>query len=90
MCPIIHAMSLKYRNVLFANVDVDDSPELAEMRNIKALPTFQMFKKAQMVTLLSRLKRAICCCRSGFEDEKVFELCGADPEKLEGKIRELM
>ncbi|XP_037653493.1 thioredoxin domain-containing protein 8 [Choloepus didactylus] len=49
MCPLIHAMSLQYRNVMFANVDVDDSPELAQMHHIKALPTFQMFKKTQKV-----------------------------------------
>ncbi|KAL2781894.1 thioredoxin domain-containing protein 8 isoform d [Daubentonia madagascariensis] len=43
--PIFHALSLQYPSVFFANVDVDDSPELAETCNIKALPTFQMFKK---------------------------------------------
>uniref|UniRef100_A0A9L0IWH4 Thioredoxin domain containing 8 n=1 Tax=Equus asinus TaxID=9793 RepID=A0A9L0IWH4_EQUAS len=40
--------------------------ELAQTYHIKAIPTFQMFKQAQKVTLFSRLKRAICCCRSGF------------------------
>ncbi|XP_008064360.1 thioredoxin domain-containing protein 8 [Carlito syrichta] len=68
MNPIFHAMSLQYQNVFFANVDVDDSPELAETCNIKAIPTFQMFKQIQ----------------------KIFEFCGADAEKLEMKIKELM
>ncbi|KAL2781893.1 thioredoxin domain-containing protein 8 isoform b, partial [Daubentonia madagascariensis] len=40
--------------------------ELAETCNIKALPTFQMFKKNHKVTLFSRIKRIICCYRSGF------------------------
>uniref|UniRef100_A0A8C0HVH9 Thioredoxin domain containing 8 n=1 Tax=Balaenoptera musculus TaxID=9771 RepID=A0A8C0HVH9_BALMU len=39
--------------------------ELAQIYHIKAIPTFQMFKQAQKVTLFSRIKRAICCYRSG-------------------------
>uniref|UniRef100_A0A7N5JMQ8 Thioredoxin domain-containing protein 8 n=1 Tax=Ailuropoda melanoleuca TaxID=9646 RepID=A0A7N5JMQ8_AILME len=88
--PLVHAMSLQYRNVMFANVDVDDSQELAQTYHIKAVPTFQMFKQAHKVTLFSRLKRAICCYRSGFMGEPIFEFCGADAQKLEAKIRELM
>ncbi|XP_053433075.1 thioredoxin domain-containing protein 8 [Nycticebus coucang] len=83
-------MSLQYQNVVFANVDVDDSPELAETCNVKALPTFQMFKKNYQVTLFSRIKRTICCIRSGVMGKRIFEFCGADAEKLEGKIQELM
>ncbi|XP_027472475.1 thioredoxin domain-containing protein 8 isoform X7 [Zalophus californianus] len=90
MYPLVHAMSLQYRNVMFANVDVDDSRELAQTYHIKAVPTFQMFKQAQKVTLFSRLKRAICCNGSGFMGEPIFEFCGADAQKLEAKIRELM
>ncbi|KAF3821178.1 hypothetical protein GH733_011331 [Mirounga leonina] len=45
--PLVHAMSLQYQNVMFANVDVDDSQELAQTYHIKAVPTFQMFKQAQ-------------------------------------------
>ncbi|KAM4876267.1 thioredoxin domain-containing protein 8 isoform 2-T2 [Thomomys bottae] len=52
MCPIFHAMSLRYKNVLFANVDVDDAQELAETCRIKGVPTFQMFKKANKMTPL--------------------------------------
>ncbi|XP_040487276.1 thioredoxin F2, chloroplastic-like [Ursus maritimus] len=66
--PLVHAMSLQYRNVMFAKVDVDDSQELAQTYHIKAVPTFQMFKQAH----------------------KIFEFCGADAQKLEAKIRELM
>ncbi|XP_047556283.1 thioredoxin domain-containing protein 8 isoform X3 [Lutra lutra] len=68
ICPLVHAMSLQYRNVMFANVDVDDS----------------------QVTLFSRLKRAFCCNGSGFMNKPIFEFCGADAQKLEAKIRELM
>ncbi|KAL6035940.1 hypothetical protein STEG23_027762, partial [Scotinomys teguina] len=45
--PIFQAMSLKYENVMFANVDVDLSEELAQLCCIKAVPTFQMFKNTQ-------------------------------------------
>nr|XP_054376400.1 thioredoxin domain-containing protein 8 isoform X3 [Pongo abelii] len=47
MVPVFHAMSVKYQNVFFANVDVNNSPELAETCHIKTIPTFQMFKKSQ-------------------------------------------
>ncbi|KAM9206507.1 thioredoxin domain-containing protein 8 [Dugong dugon] len=49
MCPLIQAMSRQYQNVMFANVDVDDSQDLAQTCNIKIIPTFQMFKKAQKI-----------------------------------------
>ncbi|XP_073082557.1 thioredoxin domain-containing protein 8 [Manis javanica] len=90
ICPLVQAMSLQYQNVMFANVDVDYSQELAQTYHIKAIPTFQMFKQAHKVTLFSRLKRAICCYRSGFVSKPIFEFCGADAEKLEAKIQELM
>ncbi|XP_060054881.1 thioredoxin domain-containing protein 8-like isoform X3 [Erinaceus europaeus] len=50
--PLIHAMSLQYKDVIFANVDVDESQELAETYNIKAVPTFQLFKQTR--TLVSQ------------------------------------
>ncbi|XP_025288801.1 thioredoxin domain-containing protein 8 isoform X2 [Canis lupus baileyi] len=64
--------------------------ELAQIYHVKAVPTFQMFKQTQKVTLFSRLKRAICCYGSGFVGEPIFEFCGADAQKLEAKIQELM
>uniref|UniRef100_A0A8D0VJW5 Thioredoxin domain containing 8 n=2 Tax=Sus scrofa TaxID=9823 RepID=A0A8D0VJW5_PIG len=63
--PLFHAMSLQYRNVMFANVDVDSARELARTYHINAIPTFQMFKQTQKVNLFSRIKRAICCYGSG-------------------------
>nr|KAF6434760.1 thioredoxin domain containing 8 [Molossus molossus] len=90
ICPLVHAMSLQYQNVMFANVDVDDAQELAQNCHIRVVPTFQMYKQARKVTLFSRLKRAICCYRSGFVGKPIFEFCGADAKKLEAKIQELM
>ncbi|XP_023057832.1 thioredoxin domain-containing protein 8 isoform X1 [Piliocolobus tephrosceles] len=90
MVPVFHAMSVKYQNVFFANVDVNNSPELAETCHIKTIPTFQMFKKSQKVTLFSRIKRMICCYRSGFTSNPIFEFSGADAKQLEAKIQELM
>ncbi|NP_001182301.1 thioredoxin domain-containing protein 8 [Sus scrofa] len=63
--PLFHAMSLQYRNVMFASVDVDSARELARTYHINAIPTFQMFKQTQKVNLFSRIKRAICCYGSG-------------------------
>nr|XP_025137997.1 thioredoxin domain-containing protein 8 isoform X6 [Bubalus bubalis]XP_025137999.1 thioredoxin domain-containing protein 8 isoform X6 [Bubalus bubalis] len=83
-------MSVQYRSVMFANVDVDNARELAQTYHIKAVPTFQLFKQTKKVTLFSRIKRAICCYRSGSLSEPIFELCGADAKKLEEKIREFM
>ncbi|XP_069431555.1 thioredoxin domain-containing protein 8-like [Ovis canadensis] len=88
--PVFHAMSVQYRSVMFANVDVDNARELAQTYQIKAVPTFQLFKQTKKVTLFSRIKRAICCYRSGSLSEPIFELCGADAKKLEEKIREFM
>eukprot|EP00070_Physeter_catodon_P042581 XP_028349475.1 thioredoxin domain-containing protein 8 isoform X1 [Physeter catodon] len=47
--PLFHEMSVQYRNVMFANVNVDRARELAQIYHIKAIPTFQMFKQAQKV-----------------------------------------
>ncbi|XP_035314668.1 thioredoxin domain-containing protein 8-like [Cricetulus griseus] len=49
--PIFQAMSLKYQNVMFANVDVDSAKELTQLCNIRAVPTFQMFKHTQKVLM---------------------------------------
>ncbi|XP_017202126.1 thioredoxin domain-containing protein 8 isoform X2 [Oryctolagus cuniculus] len=49
MSPLFHALSQQYQNVMFANVDIDDSPELAKTCHVKAIPTFQMFKKSQKI-----------------------------------------
>ncbi|XP_021017031.1 thioredoxin domain-containing protein 8 isoform X2 [Mus caroli] len=49
IAPVFQAMSLKYQNVTFAQVDVDSSKELAEHCDIKMLPTFQMFKYTKKI-----------------------------------------
>uniref|UniRef100_A0A8D2D6X3 Thioredoxin domain containing 8 n=1 Tax=Sciurus vulgaris TaxID=55149 RepID=A0A8D2D6X3_SCIVU len=47
--------------------------ELAETCHIKALPTFQMFKQIQKVTLFSRIKRTCCCYRRGTTVQQYLE-----------------
>ncbi|XP_027406038.1 thioredoxin domain-containing protein 8-like [Bos indicus x Bos taurus] len=42
-------MSVQYRSVMFANVDVDNARELAQTYHIKAVPTFQLFKQTKKV-----------------------------------------
>nr|XP_020145018.1 thioredoxin domain-containing protein 8 isoform X12 [Microcebus murinus] len=68
MYPIFHAMSLQYQNVFFANVDVDASPDLAESCHIRAIPTFQMFKKKEKIHTsinLENLKMSRKVCNAG-------------------------
>ncbi|CAI9171333.1 unnamed protein product [Rangifer tarandus platyrhynchus] len=43
------AMSVQYRSVMFATVDVDNARELAQTYHIKAVPTFQMFKQTKKI-----------------------------------------
>ncbi|MXQ88434.1 hypothetical protein E5288_WYG006767 [Bos mutus] len=42
-------MSVQYRSVMFANVDVDNARELAQTYHIKAVPTFQLFKQTKKI-----------------------------------------
>ncbi|XP_059514772.1 thioredoxin domain-containing protein 8-like [Myotis daubentonii] len=49
ICPIVHAMSMHYQNVVFANVDVDDSRDLAQTCNVRVIPTFQLFKQTKKI-----------------------------------------
>ncbi|KAI4573837.1 hypothetical protein MJT46_005077 [Ovis ammon polii x Ovis aries] len=42
-------MSVQYRSVMFANVDVDNARELAQTYQIKAVPTFQLFKQTKKI-----------------------------------------
>ncbi|KAM9642249.1 thioredoxin domain-containing protein 8-like [Trichechus inunguis] len=104
MCPLIQAMSRQYQNVMFANVDVDESQDLAQTCNIKIIPTFQMFKKAQKTiemrsnfttrnktqsfSIVTILDQIILSPLCIYE--QIFEMCGADAKKLEMKIQELM
>nr|KAF6434758.1 thioredoxin domain containing 8 [Molossus molossus] len=57
ICPLVHAMSLQYQNVMFANVDVDDAQELAQNCHIRVVPTFQMYKQARKVAKGKRTLR---------------------------------
>uniref|UniRef100_A0A452URX7 Thioredoxin n=1 Tax=Ursus maritimus TaxID=29073 RepID=A0A452URX7_URSMA len=70
--PFFHSLSEKYSNVVFLEVDVDDSITLVEdvaaECEVKCMPTFQFFKKGQ----------------------KVGEFSGANKEKLEATINELI
>nr|XP_020740566.1 thioredoxin domain-containing protein 8 isoform X2 [Odocoileus virginianus texanus] len=56
--PVFHAMSVQYRSVMFATVDVDNARELAQTYHIKAVPTFQMFKQTKKCLCSAQLLRA--------------------------------
>ncbi|XP_037357735.1 thioredoxin-like [Talpa occidentalis] len=66
--PFFHALSEKYTNVVFLEVDVDDCQDVALDCEVKCMPTFQFFKKGQ----------------------KVGEFSGANKDKLEATINELI
>ena len=42
--PIFAEMSLRYKDVLFASVDVDVASEVAEQLQVRAMPTFFLFR----------------------------------------------
>nr|XP_040142080.1 thioredoxin domain-containing protein 8 isoform X2 [Ictidomys tridecemlineatus] len=89
-CSVFHDMPLQYQNVRFAIVDVDDSPELADACHIKAVPTFQIFKKIQKETVFSRIKATLCCNTSEFMAEQIFEFYGMNVKRLEEKIQQFI
>uniref|UniRef100_A0A452SIQ5 Thioredoxin domain-containing protein n=1 Tax=Ursus americanus TaxID=9643 RepID=A0A452SIQ5_URSAM len=66
--PFFHYLSEKSSNVVFLQVDVDDSWEVASEYESRYRPTFQFFKKGQNVS----------------------EFSGANKEKLEATIYELI
>ncbi|XP_062039077.1 thioredoxin-like [Lepus europaeus] len=45
--PFFHALSEKFNNVVFIEVDVDDCQDIAAECEVKCMPTFQFFKKGQ-------------------------------------------
>ena len=46
--PVFHSFIKKYKNILFLSVDVDEASEIAEMFQIRAMPTF-IFVKSQKI-----------------------------------------
>uniref|UniRef100_A0A8D2CSK7 Thioredoxin domain-containing protein n=1 Tax=Sciurus vulgaris TaxID=55149 RepID=A0A8D2CSK7_SCIVU len=62
--PLFHALSLRHKDVVFLEVDVDICEELVKDCEIFSLPTFQFYKKAEKVgefsgALIERLEATI-------------------------------
>lgn len=49
MAPILEEISSETPNAVIAKVDVDASPEIAEMFNISSIPTFLLFSGGAVV-----------------------------------------
>ncbi|XP_027472470.1 thioredoxin domain-containing protein 8 isoform X2 [Zalophus californianus] len=58
MYPLVHAMSLQYRNVMFANVDVDDSRSCATITIINFRPFHHSKKTKQNKKLLLEFQQS--------------------------------
>ncbi|KAJ3306579.1 Cytoplasmic thioredoxin isoenzyme 2 [Kappamyces sp. JEL0829] len=65
IAPKYEAFSNTYTKLHFIKLDVDEVPEVAEKAEVRAMPTFQIYKNGQ----------------------KVEEIVGADPAKLEAAIK---
>jgi len=51
--PFYENLSIKFPNVLFLRIDVDQCPTTASLCNIKSMPTFQFFKNLKLIDAFS-------------------------------------
>lgn len=49
LTPKLEELSLKYKNVVFVKVDVDDFEEIARLHKIEAMPTLHFYKSGVML-----------------------------------------
>lgn len=50
MAPMFDKLGAKHTDFLFAKVDVDAQPEIAEKYQVSSIPTFLFFKNGELVT----------------------------------------
>jgi thioredoxin 1 len=50
IAPAFEQLAAKLTKVTFLKVDVDDAAELAELYNVRAMPTFIILRNGQIVT----------------------------------------
>lgn len=53
MAPIVEELAHEVTDIVFAKVNVDDHPDLAQRYNILSIPTFLVFKGGQVVDQFS-------------------------------------
>ncbi|XP_063481965.1 thioredoxin-like [Symphalangus syndactylus] len=70
-----HSLFEKYSNMVFSEVHVADCQDVASECEVKCMPTFQFF---------------FCCLFFFKKGQKVGEFSGANKEKLEATINELL
>lgn len=69
IAPIYQQYATQYSaTIVFAEVDVDDSPDIASAFDISCMPTFKVFKSSKFVTEFSgaskdKLKQMIMNCK---------------------------
>ncbi|XP_062151248.1 thioredoxin H2 [Alnus glutinosa] len=49
MEPAVHGMATKFSDVVFAKIDVDELPDVAQEFQVQAMPTFVLVKKGKEV-----------------------------------------
>lgn len=54
--PVIHELRMKYGNVAFQIIDVDESPELASQYRVRNIPTVVFEKNGQEIQRLVGLQ----------------------------------
>ena len=47
--PLFHELSIKFPNIIFATVDIDNAQDIAEKCNISNLPTIMFYKEASNI-----------------------------------------
>ena len=52
MHPIFTRMAKKYKQIRFARVNVDDAQDIAMKYGVQSIPTFIMFKNAEVVNTM--------------------------------------
>jgi thioredoxin 1 len=84
--PIYGRMSIEFDDVLFLKVDVDVMPELMRDQNVRAMPTFQLYRDhKQLDHVVGFDEQKIKLMLGKHRSAKVIEPVGADVSDVPSK-----